>query len=59
MQIVLDKNSNDIESDSKGAQNRSKTTMELYEEFYELVSRKELDSERRKIIIDIMKEAQG
>lgn len=60
MQLVFEKNiKKEGEKNINVKSLRSKSTLELYEEFYRLVSDKELDLDRRKIIMDTINIASG
>lgn len=60
MQLVIEKNiSSKTEKSIDTKSIRSKSTMELYEAFYKLVSDKELDLDRRNIIMDTINSANG
>lgn len=55
MKIIIEKNEVDKESENKGVMGiKSKTPMQLYEEFYQLVTKDKLDEERKGIISDIL-----
>lgn len=60
MQLVFEKNiKKEGEKNINVKSLRSKSTLELYEEFYSIVSDKELDLDRRKIIMDTINIASG
>lgn len=60
MQIILEKNLRETKGDQKNfIERKSKSTIELFDEFYTNVTSRDFDEERRQIMLDILEEAVG
>lgn len=60
MQLILEKNLRKKDAVSKKADHiKNKTTLELYKEFYESVTEREFDRQRKEIMISLIDEIKG
>ena len=59
MQLILEKNEIEGREINLSKLERSKSILELYEDFYETVREDSLSGERKQVVIEAMKEAEG